>query len=247
MSQSTDEQITQLLSTLKKSIQSRSKKVEDSDSELEYEVNDVTEVEDIRPGNSACGRRRDDKGAQLPIVKQKKNIPEEPVGTVSHQKFCIRCGSADNLFRNNKYKTCVVCCSKTNRPPQSDKQREAFQRCKAKRLENVQQRKNALKEFEEKIKDEMDSKIVKKAIAVKKRSIIREAQLDEISDDDTPLEEVMEVAKKTETKKRAPRKVKNPEQPNSAWGRSNEEKIEKKEIEPQELQQQYYIPQISFA
>lgn len=230
MSQSTDEQITQLLSTLKKSIQSRSKKVEDSDSELEYEVNDVTEVEDIRPVTKN--------------VKQKKNIPEEPVGTVSHQKFCIRCGSADNLFRNNKYKTCVVCCSKTNRPPQSDKQREAFQRCKAKRLENVQQRKNALKEFEEKIKDEMDSKIVKKAIAVKKRSIIREAQLDEISDDDTPLEEVMEVAKKTETKKRAPRKVKNPEQPNSAWGRSNEEK---KEIEPQELQQQYYIPQISFA
>jgi hypothetical protein len=222
MSQSTDEQITQLLSTLKKSIQSRSKKVEDSDSELEYEVNDVTEVEDIRPVTKN--------------VKQKKNIPEEPVGTVSHQKFCIRCGSADNLFRNNKYKTCVVCCSKTNRPPQSDKQREAFQRCKAKRLENVQQRKNALKEFEEKIKDEMDSKIVKKAIAVKKRSIIREAQLDEISDDDTPLEEVMEVAKKTETKKRAPRKVKDVEQ-----------KIEKKEIEPQELQQQYYIPQISFA
>ena len=49
MNSTTDEQITQLLSTLKKSMKSRSKKVEDSDSELEYEVNDVTEVEDNLP------------------------------------------------------------------------------------------------------------------------------------------------------------------------------------------------------
>lgn len=224
MSQSTDEQITQLLSTLKKSMKSRSKKVEDSDSELEYEVNDVTEVED-----------------DLPItknVKQKKNIPEEPVGTVSHQKFCIRCGSADNLFRNNKYKTCVVCCNSKKRPPQSDKQREAFEKCRAKRLENVQQRKNALKEFEEKVKSELDSKVVRKAINIKKKSIIREAQLEEISDEeDTPLEEVVKIAKKTEAKKqRAPRKVKDVEQ-----------KVrEDPEIE-QPIQQQYYVPSFSFV
>lgn len=217
MNSSTDEQITQLLSTLKKSIKSRSKKVEDSDSELEYEVNDVTEVEDDLPVTKN--------------VKQKKSVPEEPVGSVSHQKYCIKCGSADNLFRNNKYKTCVVCCSKHKKPGQSENQKKAFEKCRAKRLENVQQRKNALKEFEQKVKGEMDSKVVRKAIAVKKRSIIREAQLDEISDDDTPLEQVMEIVKKTETKKRE-RKVKNPGQ-----------KIEK-EIEPQ---QQYYHTQPSFS
>lgn len=224
MSQSTDEQITQLLSTLKKSMKSKSSKttvVEDSDSELEYEINDVTEVEDNLPVNKN--------------VKQKKSVPEEPVGTVSHQKFCIRCGSADNLFRNNKYKTCVVCCNKTKRPPQSEKQKEAFQRCKAKRLENVEKRKNALKEFEEKVKDEMDSKIVKKAIAVKKRSIIREAQLDEVSEDETPLEQVMEIAKKTavkKSKKSIPKKQKQVE--------------EEVEIE-QPIQQQYYAPSFSFV
>lgn len=223
MSQSTDEQITQLLSTLKKSMKSKKKVVEDSDSELEYEINDVTEVEDNLPVNKN--------------VKQKKSVPEEPVGTVSHQKFCIRCGSADNLFRNNKYKTCVVCCNKTKRPPQSEKQKEAFQRCKAKRLENVEKRKNALKEFEEKVKDEMDSKIVKKAISVKKKQIIREAQLEESDEEDTPLEEVVKIAKKTEAKKqRAPRKVKDVEQIVR----------EEPEIE-QPIQQQYYVPSFSFA
>lgn len=168
-------------------------------------------------------------------TKQKKNIPEEPVGTVSHQKYCIKCGSADNLFRNNKYKTCVVCCSRHKRPGQSEKQKEAFQKCKAKRLENVEKRKAALKEFEQKVKSELDTKIVRKAIAVKKKSIIREAQLEEISDEeDTPLEEVVKIAKKTEAKKqRAPRKVKDV---------SHE--IEIKEIAPQ---QQYYAPSFSFA
>jgi len=221
MSQSTDEQITQLLSTLKKSIQSRSSKMTDgSDSELEYEINDITEVEDNLPVTKN--------------VKQKKSVPEEPVGTVSHQKYCIKCGSADNLFRNNKYKTCVVCCSKHKRPGQSENQKKAFEKCRAKRLENVEKRKAALKEFEQKVKGEMDSKVVKKAINIKKRSIIREAQLEETDEEDTPLEEVMEIAKKTAVKKRAPRKVKDVEQ-----------KIEK-EIE-QPIQQQYYAPSFSFA
>jgi hypothetical protein len=221
MSQSTDEQITQLLSTLKKSIQSRSSKMTDgSDSELEYEINDITEVEDNLPVTKN--------------VKQKKSVPEEPVGTVSHQKYCIKCGSADNLFRNNKYKTCVVCCSKHKKPGQSENQKKAFEKCRAKRLENVEKRKAALKEFEQKVKGEMDSKVVKKAINIKKRSIIREAQLEESDEEDTPLEEVIKIAKKTEAKKRAPRKVKNPEQ-----------EIEK-EIE-QPIQQQYYAPSFSFA
>lgn len=218
MNSTTDEQITQLLSTLKKNIQSKKKVVEDSDSELEYEINDVTEVEDNLPVNKN--------------VKQKKSVPEEPVGSVSHQKFCIKCGSADNLFRNNKYKTCVVCCSKHKRPGQSENQKKAFEKCRAKRLENVQQRKNALKEFEQKVKGEMDSKVVRKAIAVKKRQIIREAQLDEVSEDETPLEEVVKIAKKTEEKKRAPRKVKDVR--------------ENPEIE-QPIQQQYYAPSFSFA
>lgn len=220
MNSTTDEQITQLLSTLKKSIQSRSSKMTDgSDSELEYEINDITEVEDNLPTTKN--------------VKQKKSVPEEPVGTVSHQKYCIKCGSADNLFRNNKYKTCVVCCSKHKRPGQSENQKKAFEKCRAKRLENVQQRKNALKEFEEKAKNELDSKVVRKAVSIKKRQIIREAQLEETDEEDTPLEEVVKIAKKTETKKRE-RKIKNPEQ-----------KIEK-EIE-QPIQQQYYAPSFSFV
>jgi len=225
MNSSTDEQITQLLSTLKKSMKSKSSKttvVEDSDSELEYEVNDVTEVEDDLPVNKN--------------VKQKKSVPEEPVGSVSHQKYCIKCGSADNLFRNNKYKTCVVCCSKHKKPGQSENQKKAFEKCRAKRLENVEKRKAELKEFEQKVKGEMDSKVVKKAINIKKRSIIREAQLEESDEEnETPLEQVMEIAKKTavkKSKKSIPKKQKQVE--------------EEVEIE-QPIQQQYYAPSFSFA
>ena len=119
----------------------------------------------------------------------------------SHQKFCIKCGSADNLFRTNKYKTCVQCCSKNTRPPPSDKQKANFQKARDVRMANIQKRKDALREFEESAKNTMDSKIVKKAVSVKKRQILRESQLDEVSDDDTPLEQVVEVAKKTAIRK----------------------------------------------
>jgi hypothetical protein len=44
---------------------------------------------------------------------------------------------------------------------------------------------------EQKLKEE---KIVKKAIAIKKKQIKKNAVLDEISDDDTPLEKIKEVA-----------------------------------------------------
>ena len=45
--------------------------------------------------------------------------------------------------------------------------------------------------------DEIKDKIVKKAIAIKKRQIKKEAILDEIEDDDTPIEKVKEIMKKT--------------------------------------------------
>ena len=45
--------------------------------------------------------------------------------------------------------------------------------------------------------DEIKDKIIKKAIAIKKRQIKKEAILDEIEDDDTPIEKVKEIMKKT--------------------------------------------------
>ena len=154
----------------------------------------------------------------------------------THQKFCIRCGSADNLFRTNKYKTCVQCCNKKTRPPPSEKQIEGFKKCREKRMENIQKRKEALKEFEEKIKSEMENKIVKKAISIKKKQILREDELEEFSDDDTPLEEVVKVAKKRATKQTREKAIPQYEE---------EQQPQRKPRQTQQQQpQQTYQPQV---
>ena len=226
MSRTSEEQISQLLSVLQKNLQA-TKNQDDLSSESEFEINGVENYEVEEP-------------VVKKTVRQKKNIPDEPVGQVSHQKFCIRCGSADNLFRNNKYKTCVVCCNKTKRPPQSENQKKAFEKCREVRLANVQKRKEALREFEEKAKQELDTKIVRKAVAVKKKQILREAQLEEVSDEEeTPLEEVVEVAKKTavrKSRKSIPAK-------RTTVTHNSEAEVS---LEPQ-VPMQYYVPQFSFA
>ncbi len=146
------------------------------------------------------------------------------------------CGSADNLFRTNKYKTCVQCCNKKTRPPPSEKQVEGFKKCREKRMENIQKRKEALKEFEEKIKSEMENKIVKKAISIKKKQILREDELEEFSDDDTPLEEVVKVAKKRATKQTREKAIPQYEE---------EQQPQRKPRQTQQQQpQQTYQPQV---
>ena len=45
-------------------------------------------------------------------------------------------------------------------------------------------------------KEGLEQKIVKKAISIKKKQIIKEAALDEISDDETPIEAIKQIAKK---------------------------------------------------
>lgn len=223
MSRSNDNQMSKLISILEKNLQA-TKNTDDLSSESEYEISNTEDREET----------------EKPIVSRKKPVPEEPVGKVSHQKFCIRCGSADNLFRNNKYKTCIVCCNKKTRPPPSENQRKAFEKCREVRLANVERRKQALREFEEKAKQEMDSRVVRKAVAVKKKQILREAKLEEVSDEeDTPLEEVVEVAKKTavrKSRKSVPKKQK-----------EVEENITEQYEQPTQQQQQYYVPQFSFA
>lgn len=229
MSRTNDEQMSKLISILEKNLQA-TKNTDDLSSESEYEISntEVQEYPEVTKKN----------------IRQKKSIPEEPVGHITHQRFCIRCGSADNLFRNNKYKTCVVCCNKKTRPPQSENQKKAFEKCREVRLANVQKRKEALREFEEKAKQELDTKIVRKAINIKKKTILREAQLEEVSDEEeTPLEEVVEVAKKTQAKKQRKSIPARSSAPKRTTATHNSEA--EVSLEPQVPM--YYVPQFSFA
>jgi hypothetical protein len=49
------------------------------------------------------------------------------------------------------------------------------------------------------VKDYQDS-LVRKAISIKKKQIKKQVELDEISDDDTPIEEIRQIVKKPQTK-----------------------------------------------
>ena len=46
-------------------------------------------------------------------------------------------------------------------------------------------------------KEGLEQKIVKKAISIKKKQIKKEAVLDDISDDETPMEKIKQIAKHT--------------------------------------------------
>lgn len=91
---------------------------------------------------------------------------------------------------------------------QSEAQKANFQKALAQRQENIALRKQA-KELEKEVKvaeletkkKEVERKIVKKAIVLKKREILEQTALDEISDtDDIPDEIVQKIVKKQRTK-----------------------------------------------
>lgn len=74
--------------------------------------------------------------------------------------------------------------------PRSQKQIEQFERIKAIRDANRKARAEQKAIEEEQQKKEMEDKIVKKAISIKKKQILKQKVLDEISDEETPVEEV---------------------------------------------------------
>ena len=53
-----------------------------------------------------------------------------------------------------------------------------------------------LAEYKKQLAKKTETKIVKKAVGIKKKQIVREEEIDEISDDETPIEVVKEIIKK---------------------------------------------------
>ena len=90
---------------------------------------------------------------------------------------------------------------------QSDAQRENFKKALAKRQENIALRK-AAKELEKQVKEaeletkkkEVERKIVKKAVCLKKKEILSQACLEDISDEEIPDEIVQKIVKKQRAK-----------------------------------------------
>ena len=82
-------------------------------------------------------------------------------------------------------------------------QKDAWAKCLANRTKNRQDRKvvqdedaKLLAEYKKQLAKKTESKIIRKAVGIKKKQIIREEELDDISEDETPIEVVKEIIKK---------------------------------------------------
>jgi hypothetical protein len=82
-------------------------------------------------------------------------------------------------------------------------QKDAWAKCLANRTKNREDRKKIqdedaklLAEYKKQLAKKTESKIIKKAVGIKKKQIVREEEIDEISEDETPIEVVKEIIKK---------------------------------------------------
>jgi hypothetical protein len=98
----------------------------------------------------------------------------------------------------------------------TEAQKKAWERCLASRQKNREDRKKLqdedaklLAEYKKQLAKKAETKVVKKAVGIKKKAIIREQDLDEISEDETPIEVVKEIIKKR--RQPAPKKQPEPE------------------------------------
>ena len=81
------------------------------------------------------------------------------------------------------------------KPPRTPKQIEAFKKVRDKKMENAKKRQDEKKTQDEADRKELEAKIIKKAVALKKKQIKKQVVLEEISDDETPIKVIKEMKK----------------------------------------------------
>lgn len=99
----------------------------------------------------------------------------------------------------------------------SEKQIETTKKMIEKRNANILVAKEKKAQEDMIRKKEIEEKIVKKAVAIKKREIRQKAILDEIEDDNTPIEEIKKIATKIAVKKPVQSVAVEPEKPKTIF------------------------------
>ena len=92
------------------------------------------------------------------------------------------------------------------RRERTEKQKEQFQRALEVKKLNAERRKEEQRHKEEQEKAELEKKIISKAISLKKKQIKKQQVLDEISDDETPIEKIKKPSKEPPAASIAPPK-----------------------------------------
>jgi len=82
------------------------------------------------------------------------------------------------------------------RPPKTQAQIDAFKKAIEARNANAKMRREAAEKMMAEAKTETETKIVKKALAIKKKQVKAQLALEEISDDDEPIEVIKQKVKK---------------------------------------------------
>ena len=93
----------------------------------------------------------------------------------------------------------------------TDKQKEAFIKAREKMMANAELRKLERAKNAEKQKQDLEEKIIKKAILLKKKEIKKKAILEEISSDSTEDEKIKKIVKKLNKKKEKEIQIQKPE------------------------------------
>ena len=78
--------------------------------------------------------------------------------------------------------------------PRSEKQIIAFQKARETARVNAENRKIVAEMRAKEEQERLEQRIVKKAISIKKKEIKKQAALDNISDDDTPIAEIKKIS-----------------------------------------------------
>lgn len=86
------------------------------------------------------------------------------------------------------------------KPERTEKQKETFEKARLTRLTNIELKKQLKEEEEKANRKKKEELIIKKAVAIKKKEIKQRAILEEISDDDTPVEKIKVLTKKIAVK-----------------------------------------------
>ena len=82
---------------------------------------------------------------------------------------------------------------KKERRPKTQRQLDALHAGRS--IKNAQVRREARAEADEIMKKRIEEKVVKKAVSIKKKQIMKEAVLDDISDEDIPAEVIQKIIK----------------------------------------------------
>lgn len=137
-----------------------------------------------------------DEDLLLEDVEDTEDIQKKPINKVSKKKLVIKTQPANVVRGQNPADEEEEKPIAPPRPPRTEAQRLAFERCKAKRDANAKKRAEDAKKLMEYEKKALEEKVLAKAVSIKKKQIKKQVVLDEISDDETPIEKIKEIAKK---------------------------------------------------